>query len=460
MFYVILDGVRLGDFLKAVSGFRKLEYQVAQASDAQETEELAGRMLKDISGRTDRVVITRYGLLPERSISKDTLLASIGAADRGLTAVLTEDGREAGMYLADAGKAASEAERFVRRTVLENGNAEAVPAVFGNAVSEEGDIPDVIKLEPAFKDYLWGGSRLKDVYKKDTDMSPLAESWELSSHRDGESTVSGGEYDGLKFPEFLKKIGDRGIGYKAAGRDRFPLLIKFIDAMKPLSIQVHPDDAYALLNAGEYGKNEMWHIVDCEPGAYIYYGLKEDITPEELKERIENNTILDVLNRVEVKKGDTFYVRAGTIHAIGAGILICEIQQNSNCTYRIYDYDRVDKNGCRRPLHIDRAMDVCWLKAVRPDGEEHRTIHKGGVGKTVLCSSRYFESVRYDSDDEMTVKTDDASFASVIMLEGSGIVEGSSGTVYGFRPADSFFIPAGGNGIKIKGKSSFIVTKM
>ncbi|MBQ9828311.1 MAG: class I mannose-6-phosphate isomerase [Lachnospiraceae bacterium] len=331
--------------------------------------------------------------------------------------------------------------------------------MFGKDPSGHGDIPDIVKLRPAFKDYLWGGSRLRDIYHKKTDMDPVAESWELSSHHDGESTVDGGAFDGIRFSEFLDIIGDEGTGYKAAARDRFPLLIKFIDAMKPLSIQVHPDDAYALLHANEYGKNEMWHIVDCRPGAYIYYGLKETITPEELKERIENNTILEVLNRVEVKKGDTFFVKAGTIHAIGEGILICEIQQNSNCTYRIYDYDRRDKNGERRPLHIDRAMEVCNLNALPAVIPSGTTIHRKGIGRTLLGSCRYFESTRYDVEDEMTVASDSSSFVSVIILEGTGTI-GTDSTSYDFSPADSYFIPAGGRQIKIKGKCSFIATKL
>lgn len=160
------------------------------------------------------------------------------------------------------------------------------------------------------------------------------------------------------FGEFIEKIGKSSLGWKCASLESFPILIKFIDAMKPLSIQIHPDDDYALENENEYGKNEMWYVVDCEPGAFLYCGLNRKVDKDELRTRIENNTITEVLNKIEVKPGDCVFVKAGTIHAIGAGILICEIQQNSNSTYRMYDYDRRDRFGNARELHIDKALDV------------------------------------------------------------------------------------------------------
>ena len=206
------------------------------------------------------------------------------------------------------------------------------------------------KLSPAFKDYLWGGTKLRDVYGKKCDYEKVAESWELSTHPAGQSVIDGGEYDGLKFGEYLEKVGAKALGVNGAKFKEFPVLIKFIDAKQPLSVQVHPSDEYALRVEGEYGKTEMWYVVDCEPGASLYFGVNRALTKEEFKKRIEDNTLTDVLYKADVKKGDVFFIQSGTIHAIGAGILICEIQQNSNTTYRVYDYGRRGADG---KLHGD-----------------------------------------------------------------------------------------------------------
>ena len=188
------------------------------------------------------------------------------------------------------------------------------------------NIPDIMKLEPAFKDNLWGGTKLRTVLGKKCDYDVIGESWELSAHSDGQSVIASGTFAGMYFGEFIEKYGEEVVGWKSSSLDRFPVLIKFIDAKNALSIQIHPDDDYALENENEFGKNEMWYVVDCEPGAYLYCGLKQDASKEEIRERIENNTITEILNKIEVHKGDCVMVKAGTIHAIGAGILICEIQ--------------------------------------------------------------------------------------------------------------------------------------
>lgn len=185
----------------------------------------------------------------------------------------------------------------------------------------------IVKLTPAFKDYLWGGTKLKENYGKKTDMDPVAESWELSVHPDGPSIVASGEYEGLSFPEYLEKKGKSVLGTKGNTFEFFPILIKFIDAKQPLSIQVHPDNEYALRVEHEYGKTEMWYILDCEPDSFLYFGVNKEITKEEFERRIHDNTLLDVLKAVPVHKGDVFFIKSGTIHAIGAGIQICEINK-------------------------------------------------------------------------------------------------------------------------------------
>lgn len=314
-----------------------------------------------------------------------------------------------------------------------------------------------IKLTPAFKDYLWGGTRIRDELGKQCDLDIIAESWELSAHADGVSKVACGKYEGMYFNDYLEAIGREALGWKCQHYDRFPILIKFIDAANPLSIQIHPDDEYALKNEGEYGKNEMWYVMDCDEGAYIYYGTKGVISKEELGKRIKNNTILEVLNKVYVHKGDVFYVQTGTIHAIGGGILICEIQQNSNSTYRMYDYDRRDKFGNPRQLHIDKAIDVVRmdemneLKCGLPEQD--------GLGneKTMLVQCKYFECNKYVVKEELMLSMDETSFRSVIVADGSGEI--SDGTYsMNFIRGDSFFIPAYKNIINIKGQCEIIVT--
>lgn len=317
----------------------------------------------------------------------------------------------------------------------------------------------IVKLEPAFKDYLWGGTKLKDIYHKKCDYDIVAESWELSAHKDGQSTVASGRFKGMLFGDYLKAIGSEALGWKSQAFERFPILVKIIDAKQSLSIQVHPDDEFALREENEYGKNEMWHIMDCDEGAFIYYGVNQELSKQELRERVENNTVLEVLNKIEVHKGDTFFVDAGTIHAIGAGILLCEIQQNSNCTYRLYDYDRRDKYGNARELHLDKAQEVSKLELrdMQALASEHKKIRGNGYEEEVLGSCKYFESKKYDVYTEVEFSMNDASFCSIIIIEGEGQIRCDDES-FDFVPADSFFIPAGQRKVIVRGKCSFVKT--
>ena len=216
----------------------------------------------------------------------------------------------------------------------------------------------ILKLKPSLKYNLWGGRRLMDEFHYEYDGDICAEAWVLSAHPDGPSVIANGSYAGKTLNEYIAKEGFEVLGTNCRRFREFPILIKFIDARDDLSIQVHPSNGYALRNEGQYGKTEMWYVLDAEPGAFLYYGFKESISKEEFRERIENNTLVEVLNKVEVHKGDTLFIESGTLHAIGKGILIAEIQQNSNVTYRIYDYGRIDKNGKPRDLHVEKALAV------------------------------------------------------------------------------------------------------
>ena len=227
--------------------------------------------------------------------------------------------------------------------------------------------PDpIIKLSPAFKDYLWGGTKLRDVYGKQCDFDTIAESWELSAHPAGNCVVASGKHKGLSFSKYLETVGKGVLGWKCAPLQSFPLLIKFIDAKQNLSVQVHPNDDYALENENEYGKNEMWYVIDAEPGAGLYVGFNQDVDRDEVERRVEDNTILDILNFYPTHPGDVFFIPSGTVHAIGAGNLICEIQQSSNSTYRLYDYGRLDKFGNPRELHLQKALDVLDYRKYEP----------------------------------------------------------------------------------------------
>lgn len=318
----------------------------------------------------------------------------------------------------------------------------------------------ILKLEAALKDYLWGGRRLVEEYNKKSDLPKVAESWEMSNHKDGSSTIVNGEYKGKSFKEYIEKEGKEVWGEHCKGYDNFPVMIKYIDAKDNLSIQVHPQDEYALKYENEFGKNEFWYILDCEPGAFLYYGVKEEMTKEEFRERIENGTICDYLNRVHVKKGDCFFIEAGTIHAIGAGIVIAEIQQCSNSTYRVYDFGRVGVDGKPRELHIDKAVDVTNLVPGNKNGEaDGELIKEEGYSSLLLTDNKYFKCIKYDVHGAVELEATKESFNSVIIIEGNGTLTSSTES-FKIRKGDSFFIPAGYGNYNISGNVKAIITRL
>ena len=317
--------------------------------------------------------------------------------------------------------------------------------IYGQDSSDNGgnyvrkDNCPIVKLDPAFKDNLWGGTKIRD---------------------DGQSRIAEGYYKGMLFNDYLSIIGKEALGWKCQAQDRFPVLIKFIDAKQALSIQIHPDDEYALENENEYGKNEMWYVLDAEPGAYLYCGLSRASSKEEIEERIKNNTITEILNKIEVKKGDVVMVKAGTIHAIGAGIFICEIQQNSNCTYRMYDYDRRDKFGNPRELHIAKSLDVVNPVKYEKDNKCNVMLaHNEHYMSKRLVQCKYFEVIKYEIEDEAKIPVDEASFLSVIVIDGEGtIMTDDNDKELKFKAGESFFINAGKRNVVVKGRSTCIIT--
>ena len=309
---------------------------------------------------------------------------------------------------------------------------------------------NITKMQPAFKDYLWGGTKLRDEFGFKTDLNPVAEAWVLSCHKDGNSTAADGEYKGKTLSEIIETEGTDILGTNAQKFEQFPMLIKLIDAKKSLSIQVHPTDSYALEHEHEYGKTEMWYVVDCEEGSYLYYGFNREITTDEYKQRIENNTLLEVLNKVEVKKGDCFFIEAGTVHAIGAGLLIAEIQQNSNSTYRVYDFGRVGTDGKPRELHIDKALAVSTLKpATTP------VISEDGSSDELLGTCDYFTVKKHKFKSGIEIEVDNSSFCSILCVEGSVTVGETELSI-----GESVFIPAGMGSVTILGCGTILESRV
>ena len=292
-----------------------------------------------------------------------------------------------------------------------------------------------VKLKPALKSYIWGGTKLHSEYGKDGEV--VAEAWELSFHKDGLTLIDSGENKGKTLSEVCSK---KDFGKNCAAFPFFPTLVKIIDADKPLSVQVHPSDEYALKSEGQFGKTEMWHILDAEDGAYLYLGLNRNVGKDEFAHAIENKTVCDLLNKVPVKKGDTYFIKSGTIHAIGAGITLYEVQQNSSLTYRVYDFDRVDKAGNRRELHIEKAKAVADLNKYEvPD-----PARKGFLG-----GCPYFSAYKIKGSSVVGEKD---SFVCVTVTEGKYDADGIT-----LSKGDSFFVSAGEKA-DFKGAGEFIST--
>lgn len=309
----------------------------------------------------------------------------------------------------------------------------------------------ILKLKPSCKDYLWGGRRLTEEYGKEYDGEVLAETWELSCHPDGPSYIVNGKYAGQTLQQYIETEGKDVLGTNCRRFRDFPILTKFIDARDNLSIQVHPDNRYALKNEGQYGKTEMWYVMDAGKEAYLYYGFKKEISKEEFSRRIREDTLLEVLNAVPVQKGDVLFIESGTIHAIGKDILIAEIQQNSNVTYRVYDYGRVGKDGKKRDLHIEKALAVTNRVPIVKD--------KSSYPHVADCDYFTVDKLNLDGNvmKKMEGNVSQASFASILMLDGKGTIYNEDEKVE-FKKGDSFFLTAGSGSYTVEGCCDALIT--
>lgn len=311
-----------------------------------------------------------------------------------------------------------------------------------------------IKTAPVFKQYIWGGQNLEKKFAKPVPFETAAESWEISCHNDGLSLVAEGEHKGKTLKEVI--FSNKKEMLAKDDMEVFPLLVKLLDAKESLSVQVHPDNQFAAEHEnGELGKTEMWYVIDAKPGACLVYGLREGTTPEILRRSAQDGTLEEHLNYVPVKKGDSFHIPSGTIHAIGEGILIAEIQQSSNTTYRVYDYNRTDKEGNKRPLHIEKAvMATDYANCNNIPLPENKTFFGGGSSQ-ILSACEFFTVIKYALDFDVKIEKETNKFEMLVFTEGSGILEYMD-KQYSFCPGDSFFIPATMGSYKVKGKCEFL----
>ena len=299
----------------------------------------------------------------------------------------------------------------------------------------------IYKLTPATKDNIWGGNKLRG-YGKESEKDRIAESWELSFTDGGEAKISDGREMSAAFPRDTW-------GTSCERFHAFPVLTKFIDAMDKLSVQVHPSDAYALENEGQFGKTEMWYVVEADEGAGLYMGLERECDTDEFAAAVADGSVEKLLSFKKVKKGDIYFIPSGTIHAIGAGTIIFEIQQNSTLTYRLYDYMRRDKDGNLRELHVDKAMKVSLL-------EPYRELEFDKNDDSLIGKCEYFETRKYKLNfTKHTFNVENDSFLSITCVGGNGTIEGEKLSL-----GDTYFIPAGAGEIGVEGDVEIIAVKV
>lgn len=316
-----------------------------------------------------------------------------------------------------------------------------------------------LRLSYASRTALWAGDRLSSEYKKGATGEKISETWELSVREDAMSRILNGSCEGMTLEQYFEREGYDCVSNTFDASMRFPLLVKLIDAADTLSVQVHPRDEDIDASAGDSGKTEMWYIVDAEPDAKIIYGLKNGVGREELELAIAERRLPDIMNYVSVSAGQTYFIPAGTVHALGAGIVVAEIQQSSDRTYRLYDFERRDEQGNLRELHIDKALSVTR----RYSGEDVDALrYKRGRdcrGGELLASSEYFKVRRVTLRGEWQDSVTEESFVSVLCLDGDGAIV-LDGERYPVSKGDSYFLPAGMGEYALDGEMTVILSEI
>ncbi len=315
-----------------------------------------------------------------------------------------------------------------------------------------------LKFNALLKSTLWGGDKIIPFKNLDIQQENVGESWEISGVKDNETIVADGPYAGKKLNELVEELKGKLVGednYQRFGNE-FPLLIKFIDARQDLSIQVHPTDEIAKMQGKERGKTEMWYLMDSDKDATLLCGLKKKITPEEYAQMVENDTIVDAIDRYEVKEGDCFFLPAGRIHAIGTGCFLAEIQQTSDVTYRIYDFKRKDKNGNYRQLHTKEAAECINYNVESNYRTEYTPVKNQGVS---LVQCPYFNTAVYDLDEPMTIDYSELdSFVILIGVKGNATITDNEGNTFTLQAGESVLVPATTETLKVDGKIKFLET--
>ncbi|MGE5329638.1 MAG: type I phosphomannose isomerase catalytic subunit [Deltaproteobacteria bacterium] len=313
-----------------------------------------------------------------------------------------------------------------------------------------------LTFESVLKDYIWGGRNLEKLGKVLPPEGKVAESWEASCHPNGLSVVADGFLKGKTLFQVIEEYGDKIVGTRFAGK-KYPLLVKFIDANDRLSFQVHPDDDYAgKFENGGLGKNEMWYVVAAEPGAFLYLGLKQGITKEQFANAIKEDRVEECMSKLEVQAGDAVNIPAGTIHAICEGLLIIEVQQSSDLTYRVYDYSRIDSSGNTRPLHINKALDVISFGGQQSTKQKGIKVCFDGEGsKIVLAANKYFAAEKWDVDGMISQEANGTNFYLYTLIDGFLDVGYDGGSI-SVRKGQTVFIPAALGYYTIEGKAQII----
>lgn len=310
-----------------------------------------------------------------------------------------------------------------------------------------------LQFEPIFKERIWGGEKLKTVLNKPISSTITGESWEISNVAGDVSVVSNGYLAGKSLNDLINSYPEALLGKKVFERfgNEFPLLFKYLDAREDLSIQVHPNDALAKERHNSFGKTEMWYVLQADANSNLIVGFKEDSNAKEYIENLENKTLLNILDQVEVKQGDVFFLETGTVHAIGAGLVIAEIQQTSDITYRLYDFDRVDASGNQRELHIDLALDAINYKKINTFKDYEKHINQSNS----MVNCPYFTTNFIPLDGTIDVNKNGDSFTVYMCTE--GIVDISYGqNIFNYKKGDTILIPAALNPYTLSGNASVL----
>lgn len=314
--------------------------------------------------------------------------------------------------------------------------------------------PYPLLFQPEFKERVWGGRALEQ-FGLNIPEGHIGEGWMIADHPNGTTSVVSGELAGMGLDQVREQFGPEWFGKKGFSEvnGRFPLLIKLLDCNDDLSVQVHPTDEYEGLPKGELGKTEMWYVLDAKPDAKIIYGLKEGVTREELKNALENGTVMDSLQEVPVKAGDTFYIPAGTVHALCAGVVVAEIQQNSDTTYRIFDYNRPGLDGKPRELHIEDSLNVTAY-----EGSGASTMNTDGAvaGEWLqLAKSPYFIVEKGIVKGPWKLTTTEDSFTILVMCDGEGTLSWDGGS-QAYKSGQCFLLPANLGSYTLEGNSTVL----